>query len=162
MLNANLETSVLTMQEDMRPENTQRAMDPKAKEFFAYCDLVYPNDGFKFNLEYMKVYKFMYYQPFCEQKVRGGKKQEGGKELFDLEAYHELMAHFARYDPDSTEALNNYPRPTKPIGKATFDQYKAVFHKLYKVQRVKNVLSLHWDSIWMMGLDETFLQCEKS
>lgn len=154
MLNANLETSVLTMQEDMRPENTQKAMDPKAKEYFAFCDLVYPNDPFKFTLDYMKVYKFMYYQSFREQKQRGGKKQQGGNELFDLELFHELMAQFASYDPDSPEALGNYPRPTRPIGKATFDQYKAVFRRLYKVQRAKNVLSLHWDSIWMMGLDE--------
>ena len=128
-------------------------MDPKAKEYFSYCDLVYPNDPFKYNLEYTKVYKFMYYQAFREQKQRGG-KHNVGKDLFDLEVYNELMAKFAGFDPDSPDAVNNYPRPTRPIGRATFDQYKAVFRKLYKVQKARNVLNLQWDSIWMMGLDE--------
>ena len=153
MLNANLECTVLTMQEDMRPENTQKAMDPKAKEYFCYCDLVYPNDPFKYTLEYTKVYKFMYYQAFREQKARGGKVSSGG-EYFHLEIYNDLMGQFNGHDVDSPDAVNNYPRPEKPIGRATFDQYKAVFRKLYKVQKARNVLNLHWDSIWMMGLDE--------
>lgn len=153
ILNAHLETSVLAMQEDLRPENTQKAMDPKAREFFMFCDFEYGNDPFKYILEYTKVYKFMYYQSFREQKQRGGKKQEG-KELFDLEAYRELMGTFSGYDPDSQEALDRFPSPNRPIGKATFDQYKAVFRKMYKVQKAKNVLNLQWDSIWMMSLDE--------
>ena len=74
ILNAHLQTSVLTMQEDLRPDNTQKAMDPKAREYFMYCDLEYPNDPFKYILEYTKIYKFMYYQVFREQKSRGGKK----------------------------------------------------------------------------------------
>ena len=156
VLNAHLQTSVLTMQEDLRPENTQKAMDPKAREYFTYCDLEYPNDPFKYILEYTKVYKFMYYQAFREQKPRGGKK-DINKELFDVEVYRELMASFMGFNTDSVDALNNYPRPTKPIGKATFDQYKAVFRKMYKVQTAKNVLNLHWDSIWKMGLDEMAL-----
>ena len=154
MLNANLECTVLTMQEDMQPENTQKAMDPKAKEFFTYCDVVYGNDPFKYILEYTKVYKFMYYQSFREQKKRGGKMTGGEKDYFDVEVYNELMGQFNGYDPDSPDAVNNYPRPEKPIGKATFDQYKAVFRKLYKVQKARNVLNLQWDSIWMMGLDK--------
>jgi hypothetical protein len=152
ILNSHLETSVLTMQEDVRPDNTQRAMDPKAKEFFIYCDLKYLTDPFKYILSYQMIYKFMYYQSFREQKNRGGKK--GDKVVFNVEVYDELVAQFAGSDPDSVEALNNYPRPTKPIGKATFDLYKAVFRKLYKVQQARNVLSLHWDSLWQMGLDE--------
>jgi Centromere DNA-binding protein complex CBF3 subunit, domain 2 len=153
VLNAHLETSVLTMQEDMRPENTRKSMDPKALEFFAYCDLVYPNHPFKYQLEYMKVYKFMYYQCFREQKRRGGKKGEM-QERFDLETYRGLMNNFIGYSPDSEAALDNYPRPTKPVGKATYAQYFAVFRKIYMVQRAQNQMNGDWDSIWQLGLKE--------
>ena len=67
------------------------------------------------------------------------------------------MSNFNGVSTDSVDALNNYPRPTRPIGKATFDQYKAVFRKMYKVQTAKNVLSLHWEAVWKMGLDEMAL-----
>jgi Centromere DNA-binding protein complex CBF3 subunit, domain 2 len=152
ILHSHLQTSVITMQEDSRPENTMKAMDPKTKEYFAYCELEYPNDAYKYILNFSKVYKFMYYQSFREQKQRGGKKQE--KELFDLEQYRELMSCFNGYEPDSAEALEKYPKPSKPIGRATFDQYKAVFRTMYRVQKAKGVLSEHWDGIWMMSLDE--------
>jgi hypothetical protein len=103
------------------------------------------------------VYKFMYYQSFREQKQRGGKKQQQDKEPFNLELYRELMSNFNGYEPDSAEALENYPKPSKPIGIAVFDQYKAVFRKMYKVQKAKGILSEHWDRIWMMSLDEMAL-----
>ena len=77
------------MQEDMWPANTQKAMDPKVKEYFCYCDLVYPSDPFKYTLEYMKVYKFMCYQAIWEQKPQGGKVTSGDGEYFHLEVYNE-------------------------------------------------------------------------
>jgi hypothetical protein len=75
--------------------------------------------------------------------------------LFDLEVYREILSHFQHdFDPESAEAIARYPQPTKPIGRCTFDQYKAVFRKLYKYQKAIGVQSHHWDEIWQMGLEE--------
>ncbi len=119
-LNGQLEISVHAMLEDGRPPNTQKAMDPKIPEFFQFCELVFPNKMFKYNLTFDKVYKFMYYQSFREQKPRGGKKKTGNIDgnLFDLEVYREILSHFQHdLDPESAEAIARYPQPTKPIGR---------------------------------------------
>ena len=59
------------------PENTRKAQDPKQSEFNNFCKKIYPNDPHATILNHEKVYKFMYYQTFREQKPRGGSKKEG-------------------------------------------------------------------------------------
>ena len=93
----------------------------------------------------------MWYQCFREQKKWGGNKfalTQG--EYFNLEVYEHLMSQY-RAGPSHVEIT--FPSPKHPMNGCTYQQYKAVFHKIYKVQKMEKVLSLNWDDIWQMPFD---------
>ena len=46
------------------------------------------------------------------------------------------------------------PEPTKPVGKQTIDQYKAVLRLVYKMQTPQRVLGLVWDQIWTLPCEQ--------
>ena len=146
-LNSNLEQTVLELREEYRPENSANQQDPKILEFFHFCDLVYAHDPYKYTLSCEKVYRFMFYQCFREQKSKGGTKAmraaRAQGHYFDHAAYQQVMQGF----DSEPGAMLNRPAPKKPIGKDTFSAYKAVFRKIYKVQIARKVLSLQWDHI---------------
>jgi Centromere DNA-binding protein complex CBF3 subunit, domain 2 len=156
-LNSQLEQQVLHLREEYRPDNTQKAQDPKILEYFHYCDVVWDHDPYKYILSCEKVYRFMFYLCFREQKAKGGTKaqrvarSEGN--YFDYEEYRRITG---AYESGPSMELNAPPNPTKPIGKCTFDAYKAVFKKIYKVQIAKKVLNSNWDQIWQMCFDELY------
>ena len=153
-LNSVLEQATLQFRESSRPTNTGKAMDPKIAEYFEYCDHAHGNDPYKYILDNDKVYRFMWYLSFREKKPRGGDKQlrEQGK-TFDTEKYDQLISTFMAGGNDST-VESYFPNPTNPISAATFNQYKAVIRKIYKVQVAKRVNGLNWDQIWTMSFDE--------
>ena len=56
-----------------------------------------------------------------------------------------MIRHFA--------GLMLIPNPTKPMGPAMFNSYKAVIKKIYKVQKFKKRLALQWNDIWTLELE---------
>jgi hypothetical protein len=153
-LNSNLEQTVLHLREELRPVNTAKAQDPKVLEYFQFCDIHYSHDPYRYVLECNKVYRFIWYQCFREQRKKGGTKAErearAEGQYFNNEEYETVMAEF-RNGPRTGFDL---PQPKKPIGKCTLDSYKAVFRKIYKVQIAKKVLGTPWDQIWQLCFDE--------
>jgi hypothetical protein len=160
-VNSALEQAVLEMSESLWPSNTQKAFDPKIDEYFQFCNYVYPHDLYRYNLSYDKVYWFMFYVAFRNNKTNAGTKEsrKARREAvkngihFDPESYNNVMSTFqgATTGAEITEA--DWPKPEYPISLLNFEQYKAVFRKIYKVQIAKRVLSTTWDHIWQMGLD---------
>jgi hypothetical protein len=63
-LNAVLAHGVAAADENVTPGNTLKQQDPKVEEYFQFCDLVYPNDRYKYILNQEKIYRFMWYQSF--------------------------------------------------------------------------------------------------
>jgi hypothetical protein len=153
-LNSYLEQTVLHLREELRPVNTARAQDPKVLEYFQFCDIHYSHDPYRYVLECNKVYRFIWYQCFRNQRKKGGTKEErvarAQGNYFDNAEYEAVMSEF-RSGPRTGFDL---PQPQKPIGKCTLDAYKAVFRKIYKVQIAKKVLATPWDQIWQMCFDE--------
>ena len=49
-------------------------MEPKEKEYTHFCDVIYSNDLHRHTLVFEKVYRFMWFQSYCERRPRGGKK----------------------------------------------------------------------------------------
>jgi Centromere DNA-binding protein complex CBF3 subunit, domain 2/Transcriptional activator of glycolytic enzymes len=159
-LNSLLEETILEMREEGRPANTAKTMDNKIREFFQFCDLQYPNDPYNYILEFEKVYRFMFYQSFREQKKRGGSKQErlarAQGDYFDNELYVSIVSRFNSIPDEGPDVPRLFPIPKNPIGVSTFDMYKAVFRKIYKVQLARKVNERHWEQIWQLGLDELY------
>jgi hypothetical protein len=106
------------------------------------------------------VYRFMFYVTFRNNKTKGGTKesQKAWRDAvkngihFDVDDYQSVVAQF-RVAPGAEITEEHWPKPQFPISLSNFDQYKAVFWKIYKVQIAKRVLSTNWDHIWQMGLD---------
>ena len=78
------------------PENTIKQQQPKQQEYEEFCRTLYPGSDLAVIMNHEKVYKFMYYQAFREQKPRGGNSRrnrgtEGPKPQFDFEAYKAVM-----------------------------------------------------------------------
>jgi hypothetical protein len=136
------------MSESLRPGATQRAFDPKIEEYFQFCDTIYSQDVYCYNLSYDKVYRFMFYVTFRNNKTKGGTKESWKARRdavkngihFDVDDYQSVVAQF-RVAPGTEITKEHWPKPQFPISLLNFDQYKAVFRKIYKVQIAKRVLS---------------------
>jgi Centromere DNA-binding protein complex CBF3 subunit, domain 2 len=177
-INVQLERSVVHLNESFRPTNTMKAHGPKIDEFFEFCDSIYGHDPYKYNLSFEKVYRFMFFQSFRELKKRGGprkqrkkkstrtsdvddvsvdaEEEDDGEEAspvirFDREAYDAVMSGFSGVPG---QGLLLPPSPSKPMSWSSFDQYKQVIKRIYRVQKQENVNSLDWDAIWQHPLDD--------
>jgi hypothetical protein len=66
-----------------RPVNTKRAIDPKIKEWEAYCNYVYPEvpEQDRYTLNSDNSYKFMLYQAMRPKKPMGGTRKRSIDEL---------------------------------------------------------------------------------
>ena len=151
-LNSRLETAMINVRKSMRPGGTKNTLDGKVEEYNQYCELVYPTDQFKYNLSSVKVYRFMFYLTFRNQKARG--KPKGGVTLpkFDLEDYRNIMATYYRGDESADD--NVMPeQPKNPISLSSFESYKQALRGIYKDQVAMRVINLPWDHIWTGPFD---------
>jgi Centromere DNA-binding protein complex CBF3 subunit, domain 2 len=145
--------SVTVMNESFRPTNTQKCHEPKFEEYFEFCEFVYPEDRYKYNINSEKVYRFMFYTAFREQKRRGGKKNST-KPRFDPFGYTTIMARFDG-DPCSPGHTPMPVQSNKPMAWSSWDQYRQVLKKIHKVQLQEGHNSLPWkDIIWTHACED--------
>lgn len=147
-----MQRSVINLNESLRPSNTDKCHRPKAEEYFEYCESVYPDDPYKYNLNDERVYRFMFYHAFRDLKKRGGRKSTGAPRFVRAE-YDRVLGPF-----DGTpRSPGQTPAPVqslKPISHHSFGQYKQVIRKIFRSQQMENTNSLHWEQIWKKSLDE--------
>jgi hypothetical protein len=151
-----LRENVWRLLEGDEPENTRKAMEPKMKEFFYYCATIYPHDPHSSILTKEKIYNFMFYLAFREAKKKGGRRpsrrtSEEEEPPFDVDNYR-LVLGFSQQQL-GTATVSNLPQPEKPISKSTFDQYKAMLRKVYKIQKMRGILSAQWNDLWTNHCD---------
>jgi hypothetical protein len=148
---ARLEQIVLDITNEYRPDSTSTIYDAKSKEYFGYCTSLYPRDRYAMVLSQYKVYRFMFYQSFRDQKKRGGTRDatRANGNNFVRSDYDLVMARYDDYLSNRSDG-SAPPEPTKPVGKQTIDQYKAVLRWIYKSQTAQRVLALVWDQIWTL------------
>jgi hypothetical protein len=72
-LDSSLDQTVLRITNEYRPDSTSTIYDSKSNEYFQYCTSLYPMDPYANVLSQYKVYHFIFYQSFRDQKERGGK-----------------------------------------------------------------------------------------
>ena len=148
-----LRENVWKLLEGDEPENTRKAMEPKMKEFMYYCHCSYPTDPHYSILTKEKIYNFMFYVAFREAKPKGGRRPaQSEAPPFDFEDYQSVLG-FADRIP-GVASVPNLPQPSNPVKKSTFDQYKAMLRKVYRIQKVKGILSAQWDDLWTTHCDQ--------
>lgn len=149
-----LEQAVQAVRRVYRVESANVLYDSKTQEYFNFCDYVYPNQPYGKVLTADKVYKFMFYQSFREQKQRGGPRGTvESRNRFDDVAYDRILLQYQSWMSDTG---TDPPEPTKPVKLSTIDQYKAIFRQLYKQQLAQRVNSLTWEQIWTVPLVELY------
>jgi hypothetical protein len=152
-MDSNLEQIVLGIAQEYRPDSTSAIYDSKSNEYFGYCTSLYPNDPYAKVLSQYKVYRFMFYQCFRDQKKRGGSKEtRASGNNFVRANYDEVMAKYMAFLTSHDGSAP--PEPANPVGKQTIDQYKAVLRWVYKTQTARRVLSLVWDQIWTLPCEQ--------
>lgn len=159
--NSSLEQLVLHMREESRPDNTRKTQDPKVLEYFQFCDIEYPHDPYRHILSCGPVYRFMWFQCFREQRKKGGTKAQrvarAEGNFFEVEEYNEVMKEF---NQGPAAILASRPMPRKPIGKCTFDAYKAVFRKNLQSPNCKKGVGNSMGPDMADGLGRAGITCE--
>jgi hypothetical protein len=82
-MNPILEQTVLAIQREYTPDNSNNIYDNKTKEYFQFCDHRYPTDNYNKVLDANKLNRFMFYQAFRNQKKRGGERVTENLVQFD-------------------------------------------------------------------------------
>ena len=93
-MNPILEQTVLAIQRKYTPDNSNDIYDNKTKEYFQFCDYCYPTDNYNKVLEANKLYRFMFYQAFRNQKKRGGKRVTENSIRFDPLDYNLITTKY--------------------------------------------------------------------
>ena len=151
-LEVGLRESILKIAEADDPENTKRSMEPKIKEYFEFCQTVYPNDPNTTILAPHKLYRFMYYQAFREKKPVGGRRSDNAnKPAFDVDAYHKVIANLV--DPNTGVPTSAVPTPKDPVKPSTFALYKATMRRIFGIQKARQHLAIQWDDLWTNHLN---------
>lgn len=131
-----------------RPANTQKAYDPKALEYWQFCDFHYLTEeaALCYILTTEKVYAFMWYQSLRETKQgkKARKEADGVMVHFNAMEYEEVMTREKMLQSDKNQKYE----PKMGVGISVMLQYKAALMDMWKHQVDLFVLCLSWDLIW--------------
>jgi hypothetical protein len=132
------------------PTNTQKAYDPKQKQFKEFCDYKFANltaEQGRYQVTPKKVKYFMFYQAF-RNKVPRGSRNAGFRPL----DYAETLHKYSIINPDEKIA-----DPASGIDHSSMIQYKAALRKLWHRQYEMNMNSYPWELIWTTSCDRLFV-----
>jgi hypothetical protein len=130
---------VTAIRSEGRRKNTALAFDPKEQEYREFCDHVYPHDSYRYTINSDKCYKFMFYTAFRDKKATGRakkkKKKWGQAALEEEDDPHNMKFQWKAYDAmaavfEQNKANFAFSKPKDPIGKDTFNTYKAVIKSI--------------------------------
>jgi hypothetical protein len=156
---------VTAIRTEGRRKNTALAFDPKEKEYREFCEHVYPNDVYtRYTITADKCYRFMFYTWFHDKKPTGRakkkKKRRGEVDVVEEEASPTTKFDWKKYDErakvfESNNCANfTFQRPTNPVGKDTFNTYKAVMKSIHQQQQRVRANNIAWEFIWDLNLKE--------
>jgi hypothetical protein len=166
-----MQQHVEAQRSDIRPESIKNVYDNKKKEYELYCEVVYPDDQFKYTVDADKTYAFLYYQAHRLQKKRGKPKVGLAISVFNHSDYKETMKKLTgtsssvpiepgtestvEVEESSTVPLNE--KLNLPVGIEQMNHYKAMLKSLWKDQRQRNVNSFGWEQVWCNQHEELYL-----
>ena len=114
-LDTNMRMAALALEGQARPENTMRAIKPKIDEYEDYIRKVFPHSQSGMVLDNQKVYRFMFYQTFREQKPKGGNSQQrrrrGTPSAFNIDEYNRIIGYCHQSDGGVID-VNTVPPPS--------------------------------------------------
>ena len=149
---------------DNRPVNTKLAINPKIREWEAFCNHVYPEveESKRFLINHDNSYKFILYQAFRPKKDTGGVKKRRRGEAEELEdddeeadmflsrgglvygfspsTYDGVMEKFSDQNVQSLMNIEALPHPPNPVGYSQVNTYKAALFTIHNIQKASGKL----------------------
>jgi hypothetical protein len=169
--NSRMAGFVSAIRSEGRRKNTALAFDPKQQEYQEFCEHVYSMDPFKYTIDAEKCYRFMFYTAFRNKKPTGWapkkvkKKKKQGNDApdedlegwwsmpsgskFNTQVYDTMSKVFER--PGSHLVLD---QPKNPVGKDTFNTYKAVVKSMHLQQQRIGANNTPWEFVWDLNCKE--------
>jgi hypothetical protein len=133
-----------------RPLNTTLAYDPKAKEYYSFCDHVYADyhTSTRYTVGTDKVFLFLFYQSFRGKYKRGGRKK-GVAHGFSSEDYDNVVSEWAGYKSCfDTGEIEDIPDPDNPCHYDNLNTYKTVLQNVWSDQASMGANGLAWELIF--------------
>jgi hypothetical protein len=167
--NSVMQQHVEAQRSDIRPDSIKNVYDNKKKEYELYCEVVYPDDQFKYTVDADKTYAFLYYQAHRLQKKRGKPKLGVAISVFNHTEYKEVMKKLTAStssvpiepgEPGTESTVEVEPLNEKlnlPVGIEQMNHYKAMLKSLWKDQRQRSVNSFGWEQVWCNQHEELYL-----
>jgi hypothetical protein len=112
-MNPILEQTVLAIQREYTPDNSNDTYANKTKEYFQFCDYCYPTDNYNKVLDANKLYRSMLYQAFRNQKKRGGKRVTENSIRFDSVDYNLITTKYQTWMLGNSNV--EQPEPALPV-----------------------------------------------
>ena len=123
-----MEQLVMDQQDEYAPENSDKIYTGKTLEFEQFCDYVYPRDHYKYVVKPDKLYRFMFYQTFREQKKKGGNSKKRKSMIrFDPSDYDLVMQTYNNYWEQRDLSL--VPQPKKQLATKPFPSIAQYYEK---------------------------------
>lgn len=113
-----MQQHVEAQRSNIRPDSIKNVYDNKKKEYELYCELVYPDDQFKYTVDADKTYAFLYYQAHRLQKKRGKPKLGVVLSVFNHTDYKEVMKKLTA-STSSVPAISTVPVRIEPGTEST-------------------------------------------
>ena len=138
-----------TYDEHGRKKNTPLAYESKLAEYDQYCDIVYrcqrPNE--RYTIQQYKVFKYMLYVAFREQKKKG----KGSKPGFVLSEYNRIMRGLKNGLNSKTVSLIE---PKNGIGYNVMNTTKAALRRRWMQEREKGINNSTQEQVFGVTFDQ--------
>ena len=105
-----------------RRENTAKAYDPKASEYYKFCDHKYggQHESGCYTVTSAKLYEFLFYQSMRSKYSRGGKNRSAHG--FDPNDFDMVVKRYAEYQVQYDKGqIDEIPDPEDPVGYDTIN-----------------------------------------
>ncbi|KAG7360183.1 centromere DNA-binding like protein [Nitzschia inconspicua] len=147
-----LHSAVRSIQHGTRKDNTKKAYDRKTQEYreFVHCKFSFQDPYQREVVEHEKVYSFMFYCCFRENKVgKKAPKKPKNAPLFDEQEYDQVLATFQNQPRDGPRL-----EPKHGLKASAIQQYKCAIKKLHQLQQDEQRNTIPWEQIWTLKCTE--------
>jgi len=131
-----------------RNPNTERAYEPTEMEWRDYCDHRFCNTPpeYRYTVDKTRVYEFMLYQIFREQKGHGQRLPNTNKRSsFNAAEFDQLIGRYSQQLQSANPTdWYDFQQPNDPLGFSQINIYKCALVNMLREQQALNVNNLSW------------------
>ena len=150
--NATMRQAVQSINLAARKENTSKAYDPKAREFFDFCNYLYghEHESVRYTVDSTKLFQFLSYQAFRSRCKRGGLRKgvEQQHSAFNPQEYRQIKDSYQTAVKNHFEKGEEIPDPEDPLGFDQVNTYCSTVRNIWSAQVAHGCNTRAWDLVY--------------